>query len=73
MTVAEEWRQEAWKEGKQEAEATMLIRLVERRFGEGAADRYQEQIEAADADTLLRWFDRALSAESLVDIFGEGE
>ena len=65
MTVAEEWRQE----GKQEGEATMLIRLVERRFGEGAADPYRGQIEAADAQTLLRWFDQGLSAQTLNEVF----
>jgi len=55
-------------EGMQQGEAAVLLRLIERRFGSGALARCRDRIEAADADTLLVWSERILTAESVEDV-----
>jgi predicted transposase/invertase (TIGR01784 family) len=50
--------------GRQQGEAAMLLRLLEQRFGR-PGDAVRERIEAADAETLLDWFERALTADSI--------
>ena len=49
-------------------EAAVLLRQLERRFGAEAVARCRDRIEAADADTLLVWSERILTAESVEDI-----
>jgi hypothetical protein len=49
-------------------EARLLRRLLVKRFGE-PSDSIQQRIAAADAETLALWFDRALEARALEDIF----
>jgi hypothetical protein len=66
----EEWRQEGLHEGVQRGEATLLLRLLERRFGplpDWAADR----VRAADIATLEEWGLRMLDAASLNDVLDE--
>lgn len=48
----------------------MLLRLLERRFG-NVPKTYQTRITAADADTLLLWSERVLFAQRLADVFSE--
>lgn len=58
-----------WTErGRQEGEAALLLRLVERRFGPVNATT-QQQVMEADTDRLLKWGDRLLSAKSVEEIF----
>uniref|UniRef100_UPI0025D65575 hypothetical protein n=1 Tax=uncultured Thiodictyon sp. TaxID=1846217 RepID=UPI0025D65575 len=61
-------RQEGWREGKQkgwqEGEAAMLLRLIDRKFGP-PSEPVRERITSADPETLLRWSDRILTADSL--------
>jgi predicted transposase YdaD len=60
--------QEGRKEGRQEGEATVLLRLIELKFGSpDAASR--NRVESADAETLLRWSERILTAGSLEELF----
>jgi predicted transposase YdaD len=60
--------QEGLQQGRQEGEAALLLRLLELRFGAlGEEDR--SRVRAADAETLLRWGERLLTAESLDDVF----
>lgn len=54
--------------GRAEGEATLLLRLLDRRFGP-LPDSVKQRISATDADTLLRWGERLLDAKSLEDIF----
>ncbi len=66
----EEWRQEGLHEGVQRGEATLLLRLLERRFGplpDWAADR----VRAADIATLEEWGLLMLDAASLNDVLDE--
>jgi hypothetical protein len=66
--LREESWQEGWQKGLQQGEARALLRLLEKHFGPvdpGTRDR----IAAADADLLLEWIDRSLTAESLADVF----
>jgi hypothetical protein len=45
----------------------MLLRLLARRFGELPEDK-RKQIESADAETLLEWSERVLTANSLDEV-----
>jgi flagellar biosynthesis/type III secretory pathway protein FliH len=61
-------RQEGRQEGRKEGEAHALLRLLEKKFGalpQGARRR----IADAEMESLLEWFDRAVTAERLEDIF----
>ncbi len=64
----EKGREEGVKKGIRQGEAQMLLRQLSLRFGnlpEGA----REQVESADADTLLRWSERILTASTLDAVF----
>jgi flagellar biosynthesis/type III secretory pathway protein FliH len=57
------------QEGRKEGEAHALLRLLEKKFGalpRGA----QKRIAAAELELLSEWFDRAVTAERLEDVFG---
>ena len=66
----QEGRQEGFQEGQQMGEAQVLLRQFELRFGREAADAHRERIQSADAETLLLWSERILTAESAEDVFG---
>jgi predicted transposase/invertase (TIGR01784 family) len=67
-----EWRQqgkeEGRQEGRQEGEAALVVRLLERRFGP-LAEPVRQRVRLADAETLLEWGDRILTATTLDEIF----
>ncbi len=56
--------------GKQEGEATLLIRQLTRKFGNLALN-YRQQIEHADTETLLQWGEQLLDAKTLEDVFAD--
>lgn len=62
--------EEKWQDGRQKGEAALLLRLMERRFGP-LAEALRERIRAADAETLLQWSDRILTAAAPEDIVKE--
>ena len=72
-----EGRQEGIEEGiekgmekdRVEGEATLLLRLLERRFGPLPA-AIRQRVAAADAETLLAWGERVLDADSLDEVWG---
>ncbi len=72
MTLAEQWKQEGRQEGEQRGlragETAILNRQLKLRFREIPAD-YQKRIEQADAETLLKWGDQILTANSLEEVF----
>jgi hypothetical protein len=52
-----------------QGEARVLLRLLELKFGPVPQD-IRSRVESADADTLLQWSERVLSADSLEDVVG---
>ncbi|NEV65162.1 DUF4351 domain-containing protein [Thiorhodococcus minor] len=59
--------QQGIQQGVQQGEARILLRLLSARFG-ALPPGVQQKIEAADADTLLHWSERLLSAQTLEDV-----
>ncbi len=65
-----EGRREGEAEGRREGEAEVLLRQLRVRFGALPED-VTARIKAADAETLLRWSERILSASTLDAVFAE--
>ncbi len=63
-------RQEGRTQGRREGEATMLLHQLGRRFGP-LNSHIRKRVQEAEADQLLEWGDRILSAERLGDVFGD--
>ena len=55
-------------QGRKEGEATVLLRQIELKFGP-PDDVVRKRVETADAETLLRWSERILTAASLDELF----
>jgi hypothetical protein len=55
-------------EGRAEGEANILVRLIERRFGD-VPPHLRQRIFAADVATLEEWVDRVLDARDLQSVF----
>jgi hypothetical protein len=55
-------------EGRAEGEANILVRLIERRFGD-VPHHLRQRIFAADVATVEEWFDRVLDAHDLQSVF----
>ena len=51
----------------QQGEAKVITRLLERRFGP-LPEEARRRIERADAETLLEWSERVLTAQSLEEV-----
>jgi hypothetical protein len=64
----QERRQEWHQKGRQEGEALVLLRLTELKFGLPST-KVRQQVEDADAETLLRWSERILTADALEAVF----
>ena len=64
----QEWTQQWKAEGRKEGEITLMIRLLEKRFGP-LDETTRARLEAADAEQLLHWGERLLVAESLEAVF----
>jgi hypothetical protein len=60
-----EWTREWTREG----EIAMLVRLLERKFGPLASED-RARLDGADAEQLLDWGERILTANSLDEVFG---
>jgi flagellar biosynthesis/type III secretory pathway protein FliH len=61
--------QKGIREGRQEGEAALLLRLLERKFGR-IDPKTRKRVQSADAERLLDWGERVLTAERLEDVFG---
>jgi hypothetical protein len=57
------------EEGIGQGEARVLLRLLTLKFGP-LPEPVRARIESADADTLLRWSERVLTADHLDEVFG---
>ena len=64
-----EGKAEGKAEGRVEGEATLLLRLLERKF-RLLPESARQRIAAADAETLLVWGERVLDAKSLDEVWG---
>ncbi len=58
------------EEGLEQGEAEVLIRSLERKFGE-ISPEYRQRIDDADSQQLLVWAERILSAETMDQVFTE--
>ncbi|NEX17713.1 MAG: hypothetical protein C1943_14100 [Halochromatium sp.] len=56
------------EQGREQGKAELLLRQMERKFGP-ADVQLRQQIQEADAETLLEWSDRILTAESPEAVF----
>lgn len=56
------------REGRRDGEAALLIRLLEFKFG-ALRPEDRSRIDAADAERLLAWGERVLTARSLEEVF----
>lgn len=59
---------EGIKEGEQKGEAALLLRQLERKFGR-LDSKTRRRVRGADAERLLDWGERVLTAERLEDVF----
>jgi len=62
------WNRQIREEGRQEGEAQVVLRLLRLKFGPLTPET-EERVRSADADRLLEWSERVLSAERLEDVF----
>ena len=59
--------QKGIQEGMQQGEAKVLVRQLICRFGD-LPENIRQQIESADTDTLLKWSERILTAQTLDEV-----
>jgi hypothetical protein len=63
-------KQEGIQEGRQEGEAMILLRLLQLKFG-AVPEVARRRIESADAQTLLAWSERVLTAENIEQVIAD--
>ncbi len=68
--LREEGRQEGRQEGEQRGEAAILLRQMALKFGPLPAP-VEERVRAADAETLLLWGERILTAATPEEVAGK--
>ena len=68
--IREEGREEGRQEGRQEGEARMVLQQLRLKFGRLESE-IEERVRSADAERLLEWGERVLTAERLEDVFGD--
>ena len=64
----QEGEQRGEQRGLQKGESLVLLRLLFLKFGE-IPEEIRGRIAAADAETILTWSERILTAERMDDIF----
>ena len=65
----EQGRNQGRREGRQEGEAAMLLRQLTRKFG-AIDESIRARVLGADAEQLLVWGERVLSADTIEEVFG---
>ena len=60
--------QQGMRQGMRHGESTMLLRQMERKFGQ-VSEEVKQKIEEADSDTLLEWGEKIISASTIDDVF----
>ncbi len=61
-------RQEGREIGRQEGEVAVLLRMLRRKYG-SLSPEVEDRIRKADAQQLLDWADRFVTADTLEEIF----
>jgi len=64
QTFIDRYIEQGREQGRQQGEAAVLLRLIERKFGK-PSEAVRERVFGADAETLLNWSERILTAESV--------
>lgn len=72
MGALELIRKEGWEEGRQRGGAEAVLRLLRRRGFAVDPALEARVLGTTSVDTLDRWFDRAVDAGSIDDVFDEG-
>lgn len=67
QTFIDRYIEQGLQQGERRGEATILLRLLERKFGP-PSEPIRERIIQADAETLLEWSDRLLVAHTLDEV-----
>ena len=57
------------EKGKLEGETAVLLRLMGRKYGPEALAAHRARVEQADAETLLEWAERVLTADTIDEVF----
>ena len=68
LTGIEEGLEKGRQEGRQEGEYRLLLQQLKLKF-RSIPKNYLQQMTAADADLLLIWGKRILTAENIEDVF----
>ena len=70
QAIYNQWERETTDRGRREGEARTLLQLLARRFGT-VPEAVTERVARASIDDVERWFDRAVDAASLDDVFAD--
>ena len=65
-----EWREQGLEQGRKEGELLILTRQLEHRFGP-LSENYKRRLQETDADNLLKWSERILTAASIEEVFDD--
>ena len=60
--------QQGTQQGIQQGEVAVLLMQMERKFGKRLTETDRRIIESADTETLLKWLEKILSANSIEEI-----
>ncbi len=60
--------QQGTQQGIQQGEVAALLMLMERKFGNRLTETDRQIVESADTETLLKWLEKILSANSIEEI-----
>jgi hypothetical protein len=63
-----DWTAQSREEGRQQGEAAVLLRLLQRKYG-SVSPQILERVQHADSDQLLEWADRFVTASTVEEIF----
>ena len=66
----EQGLQQGLQQGETKGEAALLVRQLELKFG-SLSPEHRAKINGADAETLLVWGERILSAETVEEVFAD--
>jgi hypothetical protein len=69
--IVETWRQEAIKQGVQQGECAVLLRLLRQRFGDAVDAHVEQRIATAPIEQIDLWTMRILSAATLAEVFAD--
>jgi len=66
-TTTNNWFEQSKEEGRKEGEVTLLIRLLEKKFGV-LETQTRASFFKLDAETLLKYADRLLAAKTIQEV-----